>query len=284
MEVTLKGTNKNYLPSEITISVNLVSDARLTPVATVGDKTYYADADGVISVTLKDLEKAVLSTNAADAVITKQISEQAGFNIVNSGVRANGAKAGTYDFPFRATAENSLDTDFTLRVTIAPIVEYKVDDDQDYAAVTERTVEVGYGDGAQIPVLAKLANGDNAVTLSAGATPLYTAWGNGVLTILPNAPAGSSAIKLTPRADGVSIPDARLTLTVKVLSGRDRGRRGFRSVGRPPEAGRSGRRRLHGLPLCGRDPDDHLLRQGRRGLPLHPERAGRWASRSAAGR
>ena len=220
MEVTLKGTNKNYLPSEITISVNLVSDARLTPVATVGDKTYYADADGVISVTLKDLEKAVLSTNAADAVITKQISEQAGFNIVNSGVRANGAKAGTYDFPFRATAENYLDTDFTLRVTIAPIVEYKVDDDQDYAAVTERTVEVGYGDGAQIPVLAKLANGDNAVTLSAGATPLYTAWGNGVLTILPNAPAGSYTIKLTPRADGVSIPDARLTLTVKVLSGR----------------------------------------------------------------
>ena len=220
LQVTLKGTNKNYLPSEITISVNLVSDARLTPAATVGDKTYYADADGVISVTLKDLEKAALSTNAADAVITKQISEQAGFNIANSGVRANGAKAGTYDFPFRATAENYLDTDFTLRVTIAPIVEYKVDDDTDYAAVTERTVEVGYGDGAQIPVLAKLANGDNAVTLSAGATPLYTAWSNGVLTILPNAPAGSYTIKLTPRADGVSIPGARLTLTVKVLSGR----------------------------------------------------------------
>ncbi|MBC3939733.1 hypothetical protein D4A47_12395 [Anaerotruncus massiliensis (ex Liu et al. 2021)] len=220
LQVTLKGTNKNYLPSEITISVNLVSDARLTPAATVGDKTYYADADGVISVTLKDLEKAALSTNAADAVITKQISEQAGFNIANSGVRANGAKAGTYDFPFRATAENYLDTDFTLRVTIAPIVEYKVDDDTDYAAVTERTVEVGYGDGAQIPVLAKLANGDNAVTLSAGATPLYTAWSNGVLTILPSAPAGSYTIKLTPRADGVSIPGARLTLTVKVLSGR----------------------------------------------------------------
>lgn len=31
LQVTLKGTNKNYLPSEITISVNLVSDARLTP-------------------------------------------------------------------------------------------------------------------------------------------------------------------------------------------------------------------------------------------------------------
>ena len=43
---------------------------------------------------------------------------------------------------------------------------------------------------------------------------------NGVLTILPSAPAGSYTIKLTPRADGVSIPGARLTLTVKVLSGR----------------------------------------------------------------
>lgn len=199
MEVTLKGTNKNYLPSEITISVNLVSDARLTPVATVGDKTYYADADGVISVTLKDLEKAVLSTNAADAVITKQISEQAGFNIVNSGVRANGAKAGTYDFPFRATAENYLDTDFTLRVTIAPIVEYKVDDDQDYAAVTERTVEVGYGDGAQIPGARQARQRRQRGHPFGRRHPALHRVGQRGPDILPNAPAAAIRLSLTPR-------------------------------------------------------------------------------------
>ncbi|WP_308753013.1 hypothetical protein [uncultured Anaerotruncus sp.] len=220
VQVALKGTNKNYLPSEITISVNLVNDARLTPIATVGGKTYNADANGVISVTLKDLERADLSTNVADAVITKQIDKLDGFGIANSGVRANGASAGTYDFPFKATAQNYLDTDFTLRVTIDPIVEYKVDDDQDYAVVTEKTVEIGYGDGAEIPVLARLANGDDEVTLSAGSTPLHTAWKNGVLTVLPTAPAGSYTVKLTPKADGVSIPDARLTLTVRVQSGR----------------------------------------------------------------